>query len=346
MWVLTVWQLFAIACTSKEVIANFIRLFVGATAEEIGNDYNPSQPLWLDAGENRGSHSLCTISVNVDCRDEFVRDCEKPLHGSSDLSRSQGAEMILLCETVNSCWQWIQSKHHVRVRKRGSYYLVNNSVRSRNPVVTQRSRSSFFIGSAWVAPLLFLGLRQLFGVLAYCVFNQWREVFLEVRGHPRNHAISVTLNLGAVRIIWPACKPVHILYIKRLHSRVRSQNALIVTGCGLQKGTKHVTKRIMNLPINPSIPPPNHPPTHPSIHPSIRCHNKLLCMVEPPCQINGLVHLVWLLKEKNKDLRKPRELLGSSFSWSSSSSSSSKLINYNRHQQHHHYHDHFIILAI
>ena len=39
-------------------------------------------------------------------------------------------------------------------------------------VVTQRSRSSFFIGSAWVAPLLFLGLRQLFGVLAYCVFNQ------------------------------------------------------------------------------------------------------------------------------------------------------------------------------
>ena len=29
-----------------------------------------------------------------------------------------------------------------------------------------------------------MGLRQLFGVLAYCVFNQWREVFLEVRGHP------------------------------------------------------------------------------------------------------------------------------------------------------------------
>ena len=28
-------------------------------------------------------------------------------------------------------------------------------------------------------------LRQLFRVLAYCVFNQWREVFLEVRGHPR-----------------------------------------------------------------------------------------------------------------------------------------------------------------
>ena len=95
------------------------------------------------------------------------------LYGSSDLSRSQEAERIFLCETVNWCWQWIQSKHHVRVPKRGSYYLVNNSVRS------------------------------------------------------RNHAISVTLNLGAVRIIWPACKPVHILYIKRLHSRVRSQSALI-----------------------------------------------------------------------------------------------------------------------
>ena len=74
-----------------------------ATAEEIGNDYNPSQQLWLDAGENRGSHSLCTISVNIDCRDERVRDCEKPLHGSSDLSRSQEVERILLCEKVSSC---------------------------------------------------------------------------------------------------------------------------------------------------------------------------------------------------------------------------------------------------
>ena len=73
-----------------------IRLFVGATAEEIGNDYNPSQQLWLDAGENRGSHPLCTISVNVDCRDEFVRDCEKPLHGSSDLSRSQDPKTWLI----------------------------------------------------------------------------------------------------------------------------------------------------------------------------------------------------------------------------------------------------------
>ena len=29
LWVLTVWQLFAIACTSKEVIANLLRHFVG-----------------------------------------------------------------------------------------------------------------------------------------------------------------------------------------------------------------------------------------------------------------------------------------------------------------------------
>ena len=35
-----------------------------------GNDYNPSQQLWLDAGENR-SHSPCTISV--DCRLSTVK---------------------------------------------------------------------------------------------------------------------------------------------------------------------------------------------------------------------------------------------------------------------------------
>ena len=71
--VLTAWELFAIACTSKEVIANLIRLFgwCDRRRNAFGNDYNPSQQLWLDAGENR-SHCLCTISVNVDCRDEFV----------------------------------------------------------------------------------------------------------------------------------------------------------------------------------------------------------------------------------------------------------------------------------
>ena len=52
---------------------------------------------------------------------------------SSNLFRSQEALRILLCETVNSCWQLTQSKHHVRVPKpRGSYCLVNNSVRSHN----------------------------------------------------------------------------------------------------------------------------------------------------------------------------------------------------------------------
>ena len=52
---------------------------------------------------------------------------------SSHLFRSQEAEWNLLCETVNSRWQWTRSKHHVRVPKpRGSYYLVNNSVRSDN----------------------------------------------------------------------------------------------------------------------------------------------------------------------------------------------------------------------
>ena len=101
------------------------------------------------------------------------RDCGKRLHGSSESFRYQEAERILPCETVNLCWQWIRSKHHVRVQKRGSYYLVNNSVRS-------------------------------------C-----------------NHAMSMTLNLGAVGIIWPASKPIHILYLKPLHSRVHSQSSLI-----------------------------------------------------------------------------------------------------------------------
>ena len=67
----------------------------------------------------------------------ILRDCEKRLHGASDLFRSQEAERILLYETVNSCWQWFRSKHHVRVPKRGWYYLVNNSVRSRNHAMTE-----------------------------------------------------------------------------------------------------------------------------------------------------------------------------------------------------------------
>ena len=68
----------------------------------------------------------------------------------------------------------IRSKHHVHVPRRGSYYLVNKSIRS------------------------------------------------------RKHAMSVTLNLGAVGIIRPASKPVQILYRKPLHSRVCSQSSLIV----------------------------------------------------------------------------------------------------------------------
>ena len=117
---------------------------------------------------------LCTIP----------RECGKRLHGSSESFRSQEAERILLCETVNSCWQWIRSKHYVRMPKCGSYYLVNNSVRS-------------------------------------C-----------------NDTMSVTLNLGAVGIIWPASKPVHILYLKPLHSRARSQSSLIHICC-------YVTRQLM-----------------------------------------------------------------------------------------------------
>ena len=51
---------------------NLIRLFgwCDRRRNAFGSDHNPSQQLWLDTGENR-LHSLCTISVSVDCRDEF-----------------------------------------------------------------------------------------------------------------------------------------------------------------------------------------------------------------------------------------------------------------------------------
>ena len=68
-----VWELFAIACTSKGVIANLIRLFVGATAEEthlvmIATPHTSCGSTWM-----RIAHTpLCTISVNVNCRDDFV----------------------------------------------------------------------------------------------------------------------------------------------------------------------------------------------------------------------------------------------------------------------------------
>ena len=125
-----------------------------------GNDYNPSQQLWLDGGENR-SHSLCTISVNVDCRDEFVV-CYGVHRGVHAMSRELN---FLTCgleasgsQTVSIVYGIIDGKSRALFpAKRGSYYLVNNSVRS------------------------------------------------------RNHTISVTLNLGAVGIIWPACKPKALL---------------------------------------------------------------------------------------------------------------------------------------
>ena len=90
----------------------------------------------------------------------------------------------------------------------------------------------------------------------------------------RNHAISVTLTLGAVRIIWPACKPVHILYIKRLHSRIRSQSALIrpmqflIGAIPLPFGLwKHLDERIMARPTT-VVDGPDDWRTFCQIHPS------------------------------------------------------------------------------
>ena len=64
--------MFANTCTSKEVIANLIRLFVGATAEEMHLEMitTPHNHCGYDTGENC-SQSLCTILLNVNCCEEL-----------------------------------------------------------------------------------------------------------------------------------------------------------------------------------------------------------------------------------------------------------------------------------
>ena len=61
--------------------------------------------------------------------------------------------------------------------------ISHNSTAHRPQIQLSRSgqEALFLIGSAWVAPPLFLGC-----YIAYWVFDQWREVFLEVSGHPPN----------------------------------------------------------------------------------------------------------------------------------------------------------------
>ena len=75
LWVLTVWELFAIAWTSKEVIANLTILFgyCNRRRNAFGNDHNPSQHSCGLLQRGWESHTpLCTISVNDDCCDEFA----------------------------------------------------------------------------------------------------------------------------------------------------------------------------------------------------------------------------------------------------------------------------------
>ena len=112
--------------------------------------------LWFIATRVRIGHtSLCTISVNVDCRDEFAV-CHGVYAMSRELKLSDLCLEVLWQSTVSivtafrrqeSCIipleyekrssdllrsQEAESKYQVRVSKRGSYYLVDNSVRSRN----------------------------------------------------------------------------------------------------------------------------------------------------------------------------------------------------------------------
>ena len=61
---------------------------------------------FLTCGLEVLSSQTVSVVYGIDGKTEssvIRRDCEKRLHGSSDLSRSQEAERILLCETVNSC---------------------------------------------------------------------------------------------------------------------------------------------------------------------------------------------------------------------------------------------------
>ena len=189
LWVLTVWELFAITCTSKEVIANLIRLFgwCNRRRNAFGNDFNPSQHLWFDMDENSSHFPVhyfgqCRLSWLVCClpwsiyndREMNFPTCGLELlwqsnsldwmalwpHGLSDLFIFQEAERILLCKTVDLSWHLTWSKHHIRMPKYSSYY---NSVRSCN-------------------------------------------------------TMNVRLNFGAVRVI---------LHLRPLHSRVRSQSSLI-----------------------------------------------------------------------------------------------------------------------
>ena len=52
----------------------------------------------------------------------------------------------------------------------------------------------------------------------------------------RKNTMSVALNFGAVRIIWAASKLVHILFLKPLHSQVRSHSSLISIPKGVRLG--------------------------------------------------------------------------------------------------------------
>ena len=74
LWVLTVWELFAIAWTSKGVIANFDNTLwlMQPQKKRIRKWSQPlTTQLWFIATRVRIAHTpLCTILVNDDCCDE------------------------------------------------------------------------------------------------------------------------------------------------------------------------------------------------------------------------------------------------------------------------------------
>ena len=74
LWVLTVWELFAIAWKYQGgIIANLSRLMQPQKKRIWKWSQPPTTQLWAIATRVRIAHTpLCTVSVNDDCRDEFA----------------------------------------------------------------------------------------------------------------------------------------------------------------------------------------------------------------------------------------------------------------------------------
>ena len=124
----------------------------------------------------------------------MLQNCEKQLHCQicSNLKEMKG---FLLCETVNLCWLWIdKTKHHVHSPKRSSYYLSSADSWQLSEIK--------YPGTRGIVSLLFCFSRtigrenQASKWPKDIIKNESRESSCNLLS--RNHAMTVTLNVGAV----------------------------------------------------------------------------------------------------------------------------------------------------